>query len=203
MIFIACSCGATSTDATPSTASTAPGSLGAGADWSSFSSNGVAFRFPKAWRSYPYRASFHTMQVLMQVITYLSSIALPNPCTTNAPSGRPVGTCTRWPSVRLGPHDVLVLWIATSGPDTTGLPDAMRLAPGTPATFGGHAAKVAGGPASSDCGSVGAQYAISAVIARTPPPVHSTVLVTACLGSDESAERAEVMAILATLQVTP
>jgi hypothetical protein len=102
----------------------------------------------------------------------------------------------------LGPHDVLVLWIVTSGPDTTGLPDAMSLAPGTPATFGSHAAKVAVGPASSDCGSVGAQYAISAVIARTPPPVHSTVLVTACLGSDESAERAEVMAMLATLQVT-
>lgn len=169
----------------------------AGPDWLTYSDNGVTFRYPPAWHNNAYRwASSFT-----NTLTYLSTVAVPDPCVTSRPSGSLDTVCGLLRS-HLGAGDVLVVWAEGGGPAAKGF-DALAAAPGTLTMFGGHAARVQRGPAGGECGQTGAVTAINALIALTPRPSIETVEVTACLGpGDQAANAAAVLEMLDTLRIT-
>ncbi len=201
VVLVTAGCAAAPAPSHLSASSTAPSSarpvIAVGTDWPIFSDNGVTFRYPPGWRSYPYRwgSSFRDS------LTYLSTVAVPDPCTTTKVDGGIESDCGQLRS-HLGPRDVLIVWTEGSWPAPASF-DALTSEPGTLTRFGGHAAKVAQGQAGAECGDTGAVWSISAVIARTSRPTNSTITMTACLGpEDESKDAADVMAMLNTIHIT-
>jgi hypothetical protein len=201
VVLVTAGCAAAPARSHPSASSTAPSSarlvIAARTDWPLFSDNGVTFRYPPRWRSYAHRwaSSFRDS------LTYLSTVAVPDPCTTTKIGGGTETDCGQLLS-HLGPHDVLIVWTEGSWPAPASF-DALTAEPGALTRFGGHAAKVAQGPARAECGRTGAAWSITAVIARTSRPTNSTITMTACLGpEDESKNAADVMTMLYTIHIT-
>jgi hypothetical protein len=199
--LVAAGCTSAHQPSHPSASSTAPSParpvVAAGSDWLTFTDNGVTFRYPPGWRSYPYRwaSSFRDS------LTYLSTVAVPDPCTSTT-TGEGIETNCGQLRSHLGPRDVSIVWTEGGGPAPAGF-DALTSEPGTLTAFGGHATKVAQGQAGAECGRTGAATFISAIIARTPRPSGSTVTMTACVGpEDHTSNAADVMAMLNTVNIT-
>jgi hypothetical protein len=168
-----------------------------GLDWGRFTDNGVSFRYPPAWRSYPYTWS----SSFSSSLTYLSTREIPNPCKTTHPNGNTEISCGL-PATRLSPDGVLIIWTETGFPHAAGSPDALEHAPGELTTIAGHAARVLIGAAGQECGHIGASTSIQAVIARDPRPAYETLHMTACLGPDnQSANTRAVLAMLGTVRI--
>lgn len=172
----------------PAESSPAPG-----AEWRSFTGNAVTFRYPAAWRSYPY----HWSGSFIYSLTYLSSTAIPNPCSTTHTGGNTQISCGL-PATHITGNRVLIFWAQT------GSPGPVADSAGTPTTLGGHAARLRSGPAGPECGHLGAATSIQAAIAMGSQYGGNAVLhMTACLGgSERAANIRDVMAMLGTLQIT-
>lgn len=168
-----------------------------GADWKTFTDNGVTFRYPPAWRSYLYQwASSFTNS-----LTYLSSTPIPNPCRTTHPGGNTAISCAL-PATHLSGDRVLIIWTQSGFPHPAGSPGPLANKAGTPTRLGGHAARLHSGPAGPECGHIGAATSIQAVIVMGPRYGDDTLQMTACLGPTEQAPNIRaVMAMLDTLHI--
>lgn len=181
----------------PATVSPAEPSPTPDTAWKTFTDNAVTFRYPPAWRSYPYQwhSSFEDS------LTYLSSTPIPNPCRTTHPGGNIEISCGL-PATQLSGDRVLIIWTQSGFPHPAGGPGPLTNAPGTPTRLGGHAARLHSGRAGLECGHIAARTSIQAAIEMGPPYGDDTLQMTACLGpSDQAANTRAVMAMLATLHI--
>ncbi|HEY1478655.1 MAG TPA: hypothetical protein VGF46_01415 [Gaiellales bacterium] len=154
----------------------------------SFSSEGVAFRYPKAWKPSPkawlYAGSF------FHLVTYLSTARLHNPCTMPSPNTQ---SCAP-PLGVLPPGGILVTWSRNGFPHWK-----LAAQPGTSTRLAGHAAKLQIARPGA-CSYLGASETVTALIAS--PVSGNWVQMQACLrGSNRIANKQKVLAMLATLRL--
>jgi hypothetical protein len=147
-----------------------------------YASGGIAFRYPKAWKPSP--------RSWRNVVTYLSTAKLHDPCTTTGPNTQacapPLGV--------LPPGGILVTWTRN------GLPGwKLAAQPGTPTRLAGYAAKLQIARPGA-CSYLGASETVTALIAA--PVSGNWVQMQACLrGSNRVANKKKVLAMLATLRL--
>jgi hypothetical protein len=164
-----------------------------------YDSEGVRFDYPSCWKAATddEETSFSTSLV------DLSNQTMHAPCTTTtSPPGRArpgiagKTTVCRLPLSRLAPHGILVRWSANGFPLWN-----LDQQPGTPLTVGGRPAReqISGRAtlASTICASIGADEAISVVVAETYR--YDFYSMTACLrGPDTAVGASQVRAMLAS-----
>ncbi len=140
----------------------------AASDHARFADFGLSFDYPSTWRSQPYSwaSSFETS------ITYLSPMALHDPCTRTSLTGGVQISCDA-PVDMLDPASVLVTWTNVGFPHAAGEPEVAS--PNT--TIAGRSARVVT-DSPGTCASVAADRTISATIER---PAGNVLTMTACL----------------------
>lgn len=164
-------------------------------DWRTFSDTDyrIQFRYPPAWRTYPYRWAFS----FTSSVIYLSTQHIPDPCQ-RTPTSLSCGP----PSMRLTADGVLIIWTETGFPYPEESGGALDRAPGQLTTIAGHAARVYVGSAGRVCEGVGASKSIRAEIARDLRPANNTFDMTACLGpANQSANTRAVLSMLSTVRI--
>lgn len=129
-----------------------------------YSSSGLSFTHPAAWKAYPFR---WTGELHFRPLVYLSTQPVHDPCSTQGST-----TSCGFPVGQLEPGGVLVTWNASN-------PPAIGLGPGARTQVGGREARrvdTAGGM----CAGIGADRTIDVLIKTRPLPSTLTEL-TACL----------------------
>ena len=129
-----------------------------------YSSSGLSFTHPAAWKAYPFRWAG---ELHYRPLVYLSTQPLHDPCSTQGNT-----TSCGFPVGQLEPGGVLVTWNASN-------PPAVGLGPGTRIQVDGRTARrvdTAGGI----CSSIGADRTIDVLIETRPLPSTLTEF-TACL----------------------
>jgi hypothetical protein len=172
-----------SLSSTPSvTTTTAPARLDA-----AFDNGGLSFSYPAEWRP----QSFLEVGSFFELITYLSTVTLHDPCTHPQPGmsicGDPIGT--------VPPGGVLVMWGNVGFPRTAGQPEVRN----PNSTIGGQHARV-----TTDrpglCGQFKAEETITADIER---PGGNHYEMQACLRSPNlSLSEQRVQAMLTSTRVS-